>query len=184
MNQANYQAKVAERNAMVSGMEGATALQAGQEKASEVSLAGAQKLGRLKSELAAGNVDVNRGSNVDVLASERMGNKLAADTTMWNAERSQWGYAQQAIGQEAQATADKAAGQNALFGGILGAAGDVVGGLGKTFAPGGGGFLGGATPTAPTPDNSIANLDTGGSNLDDYFTSSSNPYSAGGAYSP
>ena len=165
-NQANYQAKIAERNAQVAGMMGATALQAGYERATETSLAGAERLAKVKTGMAAGGVDINRGSAVNVRASQRMANALSTATGMWNASRANWGYGQQAIGYEAQAEADRAAGRSALVGGILSGVGGALGGLssipglGGMFGGGstaaaatggggvsGGGFLGGASPT-------------------------------------
>jgi hypothetical protein len=176
-NQADYRAQIAERNAVVAGMQGEQEIQAGQQKSAMTSLAGAEKLGRVKTEMAANNVDINRGSAVDVRASERAANVLDTETQLWNAQNKLWGYAQQAVGDVAQAKLEKSAGSQAMFSGILGGASDILGGLGKTFAPGAGGLFGSASPTSSSvgtfsPDVSGA-------------AASSGPYDAStGAYSP
>jgi len=144
-NMYDYQAEIAERNAQVYGMEGAAAMQAGWEKASERSLAGAQELGQKKTAIAAGGVDIHSKSPTDVFATIRSKNVLASATDLWNAQMAQWGYAQQAIGQEEQAQADKMAGQNAMMGGILGGASSLLSGLGNLPT---GGMFGGSSGAA------------------------------------
>lgn len=163
-NQDKYQGEIAMRNAQVAGQQGVASLQAAEEQATETSLAGANRLGQIKTAIAASGVDVNRGSAVDVRASQRLNNALNAATVMNKGEIANWAKNQEAIGFAAQAKADDAAAKNAMFGGILGGAGDLIGGLGKVFSPdmggGGSGGGGGGAGTGlfgnanPTGDNS------------------------------
>jgi hypothetical protein len=157
-NQADYQAAIANRNAIVAGQEQASAIQVGEEKSGLASLRGASALGRVKTEIAASGVDVNRGSAVDVRASERMANILNAQSTMWNAARSGWGYGQHAIGEEAQAQADKAAGQQAEIQGFFGGAADLFKGIGSVVSPTsiGNNDLGPAATATPVAANNFA----------------------------
>ena len=156
-SQADYQAEIAQRNAILAGMNEASASASGQLRATEVSLAGANRLGQLKAAQASRGVDVNRGSAVDVRGSQREANIFNSAETEWNAQRAAWGYGQKAVGDAMQAQLDKKAGDNALWGGILGGIGQAVGGLGNVFSPDSTGFLGGASPTAV----SSASVDTG-----------------------
>ena len=96
------------------------------------------------------DVDVNTGSNVNVLAGDRVASQLAAETTLYNAQRAAWGYQNAELGYSdqsklygAEAKADKTAG-------LFKAAGSLVGGL--TRLPGLGnvstGMFGAASPVA------------------------------------
>ena len=154
--QADYQAKIAERNSQIAGYNEAAALQAGEVKAGEHSLYGAGVLGAMKVSQAANNVDVNRGSAVDVRGSRRMALNLGSATDMYNAMREGWGYANQGRGLEYQAQADLAAGENAQKAGYFNAASSILGGIGNLPIGGATGFLGGASPTSSAiADNSV-----------------------------
>ena len=73
---ANYQSQIASNNAVLAGMQRASAISAGHEQTGEKSLQGALEFGRAKAAMGANGVDVNTGSNVDVLAGNKMGASL------------------------------------------------------------------------------------------------------------
>lgn len=114
-----YSSQVAENNATIERQNADYARQAGQEQAAITSMKGASQLAKVKTGIAANNVDVNSGSASQVIAGERMTNELNTETVLNNADLTAYGYTTQAQNEEAQAGQDEA-------GGILGAAGDLL----------------------------------------------------------
>lgn len=123
----NYQAQVAQNNATIARQNAAYSIQAGQAQAEKSSLRGAANLASIRATQAAGGVDVNSGSAVEVQASQRQVNKLDTDTTMNNAQLQAYGYRSQETGYEAQAKLDRSSAGNAIIGAGFEAGGTLLG---------------------------------------------------------
>lgn len=138
---ANYQAQVATNNAILAGEQATMASQAGYEQTAEKSLQGAQQLGQIKAAMGANNVDINTGSNVNVIGSQRAASQLASQTVQANAQKAVFGYQNQQQQYADQANLYKAQAQSDQTAGMIGAATHIIGGLGSVVS--GGGFGGG-----------------------------------------
>jgi opacity protein-like surface antigen len=123
---ANYQAQVAQNNAITANQNAVYSEHAGQTQATQASLKSAEKQARVKGALAANGIDVNSGSAVDVQESQREVGKLDTETTMANANLQAYGYRTQQAGFESQEKLDKATADNAVPGAILGATGGLL----------------------------------------------------------
>ena len=147
---ANYQSQIASSNAVLAGMQRASAISAGHEQTEEKSLQGALEFGRAKAAMGANGVDVNTGSNVDVLAGNRIGSQLAAETTLANASKAAWGYQNQETSYGNQAQLFKSEAQSDQIAGLIKAGGGLL--SATTSLPGLGnvstGFFGSASPVA------------------------------------
>lgn len=159
-NAANYNAQVADNNAKIAGQNADYAIAAGNQKAFNTSLKGAARLGAVKAAQAAGGVDVNSGSALDVQESERAIDKLDAETVLNNAQLTAYGYRSQKTGFDATSKLDTMSGKQAEIGGDLGAAGSLLSGassLGFKWSglPGGAGTGSGFTGELPDslPEN-------------------------------
>lgn len=133
---ANYNAQVARNNAV-------HATEAGEAQAMNVSLRGAQQVGRAKTVYGANNVTLyqpGRSSVSDVLKSGRMASQVNTENTLNNALVTAYGY-------NAQSTLDKYQGRQALIGSVISAGSDIAGGVGEYYggAGGGGGESGGSS---------------------------------------
>ena len=115
-----YQGAVANNNAQVEQQNAEYARESGSEQATVASLKSAAEGAKVKTSLAANNVDVNSGSAVDVEASEREAGDLDAETVLSNANLQAYGYTVQSTNDKAQATQDE-------VGGFLKGAGGLVG---------------------------------------------------------
>lgn len=125
---AYYNAAVAHNNAIMEGQKAERAAAAGTEAASRESMKSGARLGAIKAEQAANNIDVNSGSAVDVQASQRMLGKLSADTVMNDALTQVYGYRVAEQSYETQAQLDMMEGDQAKTSGMIGAAGTLLGG--------------------------------------------------------
>lgn len=105
---AAYQAQVARNNAEIARMAGTRIVQAGEVKAQTESLKTAATVGKIKANQAAGGIDVNTGSAVDVRADAAKAGQLNAETALSDAELQNWGYKTTAGTYEAQAGLDVA----------------------------------------------------------------------------
>lgn len=114
-----YAGQVADNNSKIEAQNANYAMTAGNEQSAVESLKGASQLAHTKTSLAANNVDVNSGSAVDVLASEREANTLDAETALNNADLTAYGYTTQSTNDAAQAQQDQ-------VGAIYGAAGTLA----------------------------------------------------------
>lgn len=140
-NAANYRAQVASNNAQIAEQNADYAIAAGQQKASTESLKGAAIGGKIKAAQAASGVDVNTGSPVAVQESQREGAKLDAETVLANAEMQAYGYRSQATSFKAESVLDKAGGDAAMTGAMIGATGSLLSsasGLGFKWSKAGG----------------------------------------------
>jgi hypothetical protein len=101
----------------------------------------------MKAAMGANGVDVNTGSNVNVLASQREANQLSAEPVLANAQQAAWGYQLQEEGDANQVQLYRAQAKNDQTAGMIKAVSGVVGGLGSVFSPSTG-LFGSASPVA------------------------------------
>lgn len=141
---AAYQAQVAQNNAKIADQNAQYTIAAGQVKAATQSLKGAAAGGKLKAAQAAGGVDVNSGSAVDVQQSQREQEKLDTETVMSNAELQAYGYRTASTSFTAEAGLDEMKADQAKTAGEIGAAGSLLSNASSL------GFKWGAGPLAPT----------------------------------
>jgi hypothetical protein len=134
-NALRYQAQVAHNNAIIAQQTATRSLEAGRIASENKSLEEAEVGGAIKAAQAAGNVDVNTGSNVEVQKSHRIIGALNTAQVMSNAELQAYGYRVQGYNQEAQAGLDTAEAKNAEIGGIIGGVGQAFGAASKWFGP-------------------------------------------------
>lgn len=125
-NSLSYQAQVAKNNAKIAGQNAAYAASAGQAAAEQESLKGASRLAKVRTELAANNIDVNSGSAVDVQQSEREANKLSTLNTVQQANLNVYGYRTQQTSDTAQSQLDETASDLAVPEAALGATGSLL----------------------------------------------------------
>lgn len=158
-NAASYSAQVARNNAVIAEQNAEYATKAGNEQATVQGLRGAAALGKIKTQQAANNVDVNSGSAVNVRASEAESGKLDVLTVQNNAALKAYGYRTQATSDTAQAALLENEASSATTGADIGAAGGLLGSassLGFKFRgmqnPG---TDGGTAPTT-SPNGSLA----------------------------
>lgn len=124
--EAAYKAQVARNNAIIAEQNADYATRAGQAKAAQESLQGAAKLGRIRTAIAAGGLDVNSGSAVDVQESQAEQTALDVETVIHNAQLDAYGYRSQSKNFEAEAGLQDysgketaAAGKTEAFGTLL-----------------------------------------------------------------
>ena len=127
-NAADYQAQVANNNAITAGYNAAESTQAGEVQAQNKSMQGAEKQAAIKTTMAANGVDVNSGSAVRVQEGAHEVAQTDTATTMHNALLQAYGYRTQQTGFEAQSELDTQQGESAAIGSYFGAAGSLVGG--------------------------------------------------------
>lgn len=149
-NAANYQAQVSKNNADIAIQNAAYAEQAGVAKATAQGLKGAQVAGKIKTGQAAGNIDVNTGSALDVQAGQREASLLDTETVLNNSELEAYGYRSKAVSDTAQSQLETLTAEQAPIGADIGAAGSLLSSassLGYKWSTGGGGnpFSGGIT---------------------------------------
>lgn len=125
-NAADYQAQVASNNATVAAQNAEYALKAGSAQAENQSRKGAANLGRIKTAIAAGGVDVNSGSALDTQVGQRETNQLDTETVMNNAQLQAYGYRTQQTNFEAESKLDTMKGEAAEKSAYLKAGGDLL----------------------------------------------------------
>lgn len=125
---ANYQAQVARNNSIAAAQNAEYATRAGQEKATEASLKGAERLAAVTSGIAANGLDVNTGSAADVRATQRETNALETQQQVTAADLQSYGYRTQQTGFTAQAALDAAEARQAGTAGEFAAAGGLLSG--------------------------------------------------------
>lgn len=139
---AQYQAQVANNNAVIANQNADYAVRAGQAKGQQESMKGAANLGRLRAAQAANGIDINSGSDVDVQAGQAEVNQLNTENVIQNADLTAYGYRSQSGNFTAQSGLDTAegenaeqAGQTAALGSLLEGASSVGGAYAKGKAP-------------------------------------------------
>jgi hypothetical protein len=149
---ANYQAQIANNSAVIAGMQRANAISAGHEQTYEESLAGSQQISRLKAAMGANGVDVNAGSNVNVIGADRAANQLSAETTLAKAQKAAWGYQLQEEGYHDQSQLYSSEAKSEKTAGLIKAGTGLIGGKGSVAEDAGTGMFGSASPTANSFD--------------------------------
>ena len=123
---ATYQAQVAANNATIANQNADYSIAAGEQKAANVSMKGAEDVAKIRNSMATNGVDVNKGSAVNVQQSAREVEKLDTETTMNNAQLQAYGYRTQATNYTAESTLDTMKGADALKGAGYAAEGDQL----------------------------------------------------------
>ena len=130
-NAANYNAEIARQNAQIDRQKAQWAGQAGEVQAAAQEQKTRATVGAIKAAQAAGNIDVNTGSAVDVRSSAAELGELDAINIRSNAARVAYGYNVEATGQQNQATLDTSAAKSDLLAGYMGGATTLLGGIGS-----------------------------------------------------
>ncbi len=123
---ANYQAAVAANNAAIENQNATYAEEAGEAKAQAVGLQGASAAGKIKTQMAANNLDVNTGSPVSVEKSQAETAQLDTETMLNNSLLTAYGYRTQATNETAQAGLETAEGEEAPISADLAAGGGLL----------------------------------------------------------
>lgn len=110
----NYRANLARINADIARQNANFEYQKGEVEAQQKGMAVAQEVGKTKVIQAASGIDVNRGTTVDVRASEEKAGLQDQAMLRSNAARKAFGFNVQAMGDDAQAALDVQAGKNAV----------------------------------------------------------------------
>jgi|GEM_PF-2661787 len=130
-NAADYQAQIARNNAVVAQQNAQWTSQAGTIQATNVGLKSREEIAQYKAGTAAKGIDVNTGSVKDVEAGATQNANTNVQTTQSNAEKQAYGYITQQKSYLDQASALESQASFDIFGGILGAAGSLAGGIGN-----------------------------------------------------
>lgn len=125
MRAANYQAKVAQNNAIIAQQRADAARHKGVIDAETQDLKSRQVLGQQIAQQGASGIDISGRSFEDQRAGSRSLAALDRITTYNNAEQTANGFEVKKTEYLAEAEAKRAAGQSALFGSLLGVAGTV-----------------------------------------------------------
>lgn len=125
-NAANYQAEVARNNKTIAEQNAVRAEQAGMVQAEAQGRKNAARLGAVKVAQAASNIDVNRGSAVDVQAGERETGLLDSETILQNADLKAYGYRVQGQNFEAESRLEQAKADRAVPAAALSATGSIL----------------------------------------------------------
>lgn len=128
----NFNAQVAEQNAIIATQKQQWAGEEGDQAASISQMKTAAKVGATQANQGASGVEVGTGSNVDVISSEREIGMMDALTIRSNAARQAYGYATEAYSDKAQAALDTYAGKNAITAGNIGAVSTLLGSAAKS----------------------------------------------------
>lgn len=130
-NAASYNAQVATNNAKIAKQNAAYAAQEGEQREAMQQQKTRAEVAAIKSNQAASGVDVNSGSALDVRSSAAETGQLNAITLKSNAIRQAYGFQTEATNDMAQAALDKSEASADMFGGVIGGATSLIGGLGN-----------------------------------------------------
>lgn len=128
---ATYNSEVAAQNTQIANNNATAAAQAGEQQAAVASGKTKAEVGAIKTSQAAGGIDVNSGSAVDVQSSAAQLGELNAITIRSNAARTAYGYQTQAAGYQDQSALDTSEAENASTAGDIGASSSILGGVGS-----------------------------------------------------
>lgn len=126
--QATYNASVAAANAQIAKNKAAMAGAAGTAQVEQAQLETRAKVGGLLAAEAAGNIDVTKGSALDVRSSAAQLGELNALTVRSNAARTAYGYQTEAASETGQQGLYQSEANNAMPAAEIGAFGNVLGG--------------------------------------------------------
>ena len=121
-----YQGQVAKNNQYIANQNADLALYKGTQAVNASQQATAQTVGKERAGYGAGNIEVNSGTALQTQMDTARIGSIDAQTITQNAQRSAWGYQQQAAMFGAQSKAD-------VYGGLMSGAGSLLGG-GSNFA--------------------------------------------------
>lgn len=130
-NMYQYQAAVAQQNAVIAQRNEQTALGVGEEKAMIEGQQGRQRMGAVRAGQAASGVDIGSGSALDVQAGQAYADRKTQEITRDTAGRQATDYATQAYGDLAQAGLDEQAAKTSIQAGDIKAMGSLIGGAGS-----------------------------------------------------
>lgn len=155
---ANYNAQIANNNAIIDAQQRSSTLQQGEVEAQKSMRDQAQTIGAQRAQMAANGIDLTQGSAQDLLASTKFLGGIDVNTIQSNAARQAWGY-------EVQGMNDKSAGQmekwkadsiNPTAIGAMAAGQSILSSVssyaGLAAGGGGGGKIGG-TGSSPSPSS-------------------------------
>lgn len=108
--QGAYGAQVAKNDAQIARQNATNAITEGNAQVEEEGFRNAAVAGHIRATQAAGNVDVNSGSAVDVQASQAASGRFDEENIQHNALQLAYGYNIQSESQQAQAKQDQSAG--------------------------------------------------------------------------
>lgn len=134
--QAKYNAKVQENNAILAEAQAKDALTRGREEERSKRIASAQMEGTQRAAFSANNVALESGSPADVLEYTAAQNELEALTIRNSAEREATGYKARANNYRSGAALSLAEGQNAKKASLYGAGASFLGGASQTASMG------------------------------------------------
>jgi hypothetical protein len=127
----NYQAAVAAMNAKIANANAARAIQVGESQAQISGMQTRAQIGETKAVQSGSNLDVNKGSAVDVRASEADIGAENERTIRNDAQQKAYDFQVQAAQDTAQGNLDTFAGQNAMTAGKIGAFSSLLSGAGS-----------------------------------------------------
>lgn len=122
LQQAQYDAGVAHRNATILDQAAGDAEVRGEQAAGVERMKGTQLIGKEHAAYAASGIDANAGSTQDVYAGTRAMSELDAQTIRNNAAREAWGYRTQATSERERARQIKKRGNVEAAGSIANSA--------------------------------------------------------------
>lgn len=126
---ANYNSEVAANNASIAEQTANRAAQAGEAQAEATSQKTRATVGAITANQAAGNIDVNSGSALDVQSSAKELGELDALTVRSNAAKTAYGYQTQSTSDTGQSQLDAFQAANAGTAGEIGAGASILGGV-------------------------------------------------------
>jgi hypothetical protein len=143
-NAAEFNAQVANNNAIIAAQQRSSTLQQGEVEAHKSMRDQAQMIGAQRAQMAANGIDLTQGSAQDILASTKFLGGIDVNTIQSNAARQAWGYEVQGMNDKNAATMEtwKANSINPSQIGAMAAGSSLlssIGGAASTYAAGGGG---------------------------------------------
>ena len=129
-----YQAQVAKINSQIDLQNADYARMAGEQRAVTEGRKGAQVLGAIRANQGASNLDVNRGSDAQVQASQKSTTNLDLTQIRSNAAKTAYDFDVKSVEDTNQATLYSTASTNAKTAGDIGALSSIVGGAGSVSA--------------------------------------------------
>ena len=103
-NAAEYNAQIANNNAIIAAQQRSTTLQQGEAEAHKSMRDQAQMIGAQRAQMAANGIDLTQGSAQDILASTKFLGGIDVNTIQSNAARQAWGYEVQGMNDKNAAT--------------------------------------------------------------------------------
>lgn len=133
-DQADYAAKVEERNAKIAEFKARDAVIRGNEETKKQRAYTANILAKQRAAMAANNIDVTYGSALDAAVDTAMLGELDALTVQSNSYREAYDYKLEAANSRSAAEMRRMEGKSAKTASYLSAAGTLVGGFGDAYS--------------------------------------------------